>query len=136
MTSPPLRDAGFATGTPGDADVLHEHTTVLYPTGGLAAGQLVARHITGGVVLEDRSVAPGEVTVVAGVEFTTVHEEPTLLDQPAAPGEGPPAGTDRPPTDRPRRVGPRPATTRDRRPCPPLTTSSPALVGAVPDGAC
>jgi LCP family protein required for cell wall assembly len=129
---------GFATGTPGDADVLHEHTTVLYPTGGLAAGQLVARHITGGVVLqEDRSVAPGEVTVVAGVGFTTVHEEPTPLDQlPPPPGEGPPGdgstadgSTEEGEPDAGDDEG---STTVPAAP----TTSSPALVGAVPDGAC
>ncbi len=117
---------GFATGTPADAGEVHENTTVLYPSGGLAAGQRVARHITGGVILqEDRSLAPGEVTVVAGVGFTTVHEEPTPLDQlPPPPGGAPPA------------EGAGDAgggsTTVPETP----TTTSPALVGAVPDGAC
>jgi polyisoprenyl-teichoic acid--peptidoglycan teichoic acid transferase len=125
-----LETLGFATGAPADADELYEHTTVLYPSGGLAAGQRVARHITGGVILEeDRSLAPGTVTVIAGVGFTTVHEEPTPLDQlPSPPGgapadEGEGAGSG---------GGDDGTTTVPEVP----TTTSPALVGAVPDGAC
>lgn len=128
-----LETVGFATGAPGDADALYEQTTVFYPSGGLAAGQRVARHITGGVVLEeDRSLAPGTVTLVAGVGFTTVHEEPTPLDQlppvpgvAADPGEGS-AGDDG------EDGGDGGSTTLPEAP----TTTSPALVGAVPDGAC
>ncbi len=128
---------GFATGTPADADGFHEDTTVLYPSGGLAAGQRVARHVTGGVVLqEDRSLAPGEVTVVAGAGFTTVHEEPTPLDQlPPPPGGAAPAagsGDEGGADGGGEAGGGGGSTTVPDTP----TTTSPALVGAVPDGAC
>jgi LCP family protein required for cell wall assembly len=132
-----LETLGFAIGAPGDADELYEHTTVFYPSGGLASGQRVARHITGGVVLEeDRSLPPGAVTLVAGVGFTTVHEEPTPLDQlppapgaPADPGESS-AGDDGGDGGDGGAAGG--STTPPEAP----TTTSPALVGAVPDGAC
>ncbi len=76
---------GFATGTPADSDEFHETTTVLYPSGGLAAGQRVARHITGGVVLqEDRSLAPGNGDRGGG---GGVHHRPRGADaaRPASP---------------------------------------------------
>jgi LCP family protein required for cell wall assembly len=133
-----LDTVGFATGAPGDADQPYEHTTVFYPSGGLAAGQRVARHITGGVVLEeDRSLAPGTVTLVAGWGFTTVHEEPTPLDllppapgAPADPGEGSGGGDEG--GDGGGDDGDGGSATLPAAP----TTTSPALVGAVPDGAC
>ena len=110
---------------------------MLYPSGGLTAGQRVARHITGGLVLqEDRSLAPGDVTVVAGAGFTTVHEEPTPLDQlPPPPGAtAPAAGSgDEGGADGGGDAGSDGgSTTVPEAP----TTTSPALVGAVPDGAC
>ena len=54
-----LEAVGFATGAPGDADELHEHTIVRYAPGELAAGQRVARHITGGVILAGGPVPRG-----------------------------------------------------------------------------
>jgi hypothetical protein len=79
------------------------------------------------VLQEDRSLAPGTVTVVAGVGFTTVHEDPTPLDQlPPPPGGAMTDGGEGSGT------GDGGSTTVPEAP----TTTSPALVGAVPDGAC
>jgi LCP family protein required for cell wall assembly len=129
---------GFGTGPPGDADELYEFTVVRYPSGGLAAGQRVARHITGGVVLqEDPSLAPGEVTVIAGVDFTTVHTDPTPLDQLPPPPAGaavPDAAGDGSSVGDAGAGGDGGETSTTVPPSP--TTTSPALVGAVPDGAC
>ncbi|HKY65477.1 MAG TPA: LCP family protein, partial [Acidimicrobiales bacterium] len=126
-----LEQVGFATSPPGDAGEVYETTVVRYASGQLTSGQRVAQHLTGGVALEeDRSLAPGEVTVVAGVDFTTVHEEPTPLDRlPAPPSDATTErgdGTEDPGADT------EVHTTTAAQP----TTTSPALVGAVPDGAC
>ena len=140
-----LEAVGFATGPPGDADELYEHTTVRYAPGGLAAGQRVARHITGGVVLqEDPSLAAGEVTVIAGVDFTTVHTDPTPLDQlPPPPGGAPStapttsSGDDGASGRGEEGGGDDGSGAGSSTTVPPApTTTSPALVGAVPDGAC
>jgi hypothetical protein len=80
------------------------------------------------ILEEDRSLAPGTVTVIAGVGFTTVHEEPTPLDQlPPPPGGAADEGEGADPGG-----GDGASTTVPEAP----TTTSPALVGAVPDGAC
>jgi len=128
-----LGEVGFATRAPGDADELYETTVVRHPAGELTSGQRVARHITGGVVLqEDRSLAAGEVTVVAGVGFTTVHEEPTPVDQlPAPPGGDADPGGDGAGASGDGDAGEASGATPSEP-----TTTSPALVGAVPDGAC
>lgn len=128
-----LETLGFGTAPPDDVDELYEHTTVRYPSGGLALGQRVARHITGGVILqEDPSLGAGEVTVVAGVGFTTVHEEPTPLDQlPPPPGGAPAPQAGEAESAASGTSGAAPG----QAPATP-TTTSPALVGAVPDGAC
>ncbi|HEX4901281.1 MAG TPA: LCP family protein [Acidimicrobiales bacterium] len=69
---------GFAVGTPGDTDEPAEATTVWYAPGDEAAAKLVARHISGPVVFGmDEDLAMGEVYVVAGPDFTTVHEQPS-----------------------------------------------------------
>ncbi|MEO7429696.1 MAG: LCP family protein, partial [Acidimicrobiales bacterium] len=53
------------------------HTTVFFGQGGEVAARLVARHITGGAPLvADPNVRAGEVVVVTGRDFTTVHDQP------------------------------------------------------------
>ncbi len=54
-----------------------KRTTVVFGDGGEAAARLVARHITGGAPLvHDATVAKGEVVVVTGSDFTTIHDQP------------------------------------------------------------
>lgn len=73
-----LEQVGFATGTPGDTDEPAEATTVWYAPGDEAAAKLVARHVTGPVQFgEDADLATGEVYLVAGPDFTTIHEQPS-----------------------------------------------------------
>jgi LCP family protein required for cell wall assembly len=60
--------------TYGDGPV--ERTTVFFGDGGEAAGRRVARHITGGAALKyDPDVDAGEVVLVTGQDFTTVHDQ-------------------------------------------------------------
>jgi polyisoprenyl-teichoic acid--peptidoglycan teichoic acid transferase len=123
-----LADIGFDVAEPGDDPELHEHTSVRYAPGELRQGQRVARHITGGVVLEeDPELDAGHVTVIAGVDFPSVSAEPVPVDELPPP----PAG-----------VATTTTTTTEASDAPPTTlpssstTTTPAQVGAVPDGAC
>jgi LCP family protein required for cell wall assembly len=51
-------------------------TTAFYGDGGEAAARLVARHITGGAPLAyDPKLGAGEVVVVTGSDFTTIHDQ-------------------------------------------------------------
>jgi polyisoprenyl-teichoic acid--peptidoglycan teichoic acid transferase len=132
---------GFRVTPPGDdGDAFHEHTTVRYASGQLTYGQRVARHITGGVFLaEDPALEPGQVTVVVGVDFRSVHDDPTPLDElPPPPGPAPgeaSSGTSEPPSATTSTSSPDEAPQTATLPTGP-TTTTPAQVGAVPDGAC
>jgi LCP family protein required for cell wall assembly len=79
-----LQSVGFqvvGTGNVPDGSVL-PHTQVHFGPGGEAAGQRVLRHITGGAdVVPDPSLSPGAVQVWTGQDFTTIHDQPTPLDQ-------------------------------------------------------
>jgi LCP family protein required for cell wall assembly len=47
-----------------------------------AAGQRLARHITGGVELvPDENLEAGSVELWTGADFTTIHDQPTPIDQ-------------------------------------------------------
>lgn len=126
-----LAAVGFAVEAPSDDTEFHEHTTVRYAPGQLAYGQRVARHLDPGVILdEDPSLESGHVTVVAGADFESVHDEPTPLDElPPPPADS--ASSSQTTTS---------TTTSDDAPPTSLptspTTTTPAHVGAVPDGAC
>jgi hypothetical protein len=49
---------------------------VLYGSGGYDAARTVARHLTGGAALvESEDVDAGEVVLVIGKDFTTVHDQ-------------------------------------------------------------
>jgi len=109
-----LEELGFATGTPGDTDEVAVETTLWYAPGDEAAAELVARHVTGPVAFGvDEDLAPGEVYLVAGPDFTTLHEQPS----PTAPSI-PPAPT---------------TTAADGSTAGPTTTTT--VVGYVPDRA-
>lgn len=122
-----LEGIGFAVGEPGNADEVQEHSTVRYSPGQEAYAQLVARHVDVGVtVVEDPALELGQVTLVAGLDFGGVHEEPTPVeDLPAPPGT---TGSTAPPPSATE-------TTGTSLPDGPSTTT-PAQVGAVPGDAC
>jgi LCP family protein required for cell wall assembly len=134
-----LEAIGFGVTPPGDdGAAFQEHTTVRYAPGQLTYGQRVARHITGGVFLEeDPALGPGHVTVVVGADFRSIHDDPTPLDElppPPGPSPGDGSGTTSTTTATSSPGGEEsgPAATLPTGP----TTTTPAQVGAVPDGAC
>jgi LCP family protein required for cell wall assembly len=73
-----LTAVGFTVGTPGDADAQPvARTTVLYARGDETSAVRVARHITGGAVFDTADfLVAGEVVVVTGLDFTSIHEQP------------------------------------------------------------
>ncbi|HEY3139582.1 MAG TPA: LCP family protein [Acidimicrobiales bacterium] len=101
-------------------------TTVFHRSDEENLGLRVARHITGGAVLavDDVNLSPGQVTVATGTDFTTVHMQPTPLDQMPNNAPAPAEGT----TDT--TVAPPPPPPPDTTP----TTSSDYTIGAIPDG--
>jgi LCP family protein required for cell wall assembly len=71
-----LQQAGFAITDVDDYPSPVGRTTVLYGSGGYDAGRTVARHLTGGAALiESKNVDAGEVVLVVGKDFTTVHDQ-------------------------------------------------------------
>jgi hypothetical protein len=74
---------GFEIGDPSDIEP-HERTTVYHLPGEQNLALQVARYITGGAdlkVREDLRIETGSVVVATGQDFTTVHRQPTPLDQ-------------------------------------------------------
>ena len=136
-----LAAVGFGVGTPGDDDEFHEHTTVRHAEGEVGHGRQVARHLAGGVVVEeDPSLEPGHVTVVAGADFTSVLTEPVSPDElppsPEGASEEASAGTSEgTATTAEPGTGSGDEETGSTIPAGP-TTTTPAQVGAVPPGAC
>lgn len=74
-----FQEIGFDIGTPGDWEgETPMVTTVFHRPGEENLGMRVARHVTGSVwVQEGEGLEPGEVEVVTGASFETLHETPT-----------------------------------------------------------
>ncbi|HAS09655.1 MAG TPA: hypothetical protein DCS55_03920 [Acidimicrobiaceae bacterium] len=73
-----LDQIGFTTGTPGDTVEPETSTTIYHAPGDEGAAVLLARHVSGPVAFGlDEDLAPGEVVLVAGDDFTTLHEQPS-----------------------------------------------------------
>ncbi|HMG43687.1 MAG TPA: LCP family protein [Acidimicrobiales bacterium] len=72
---------GFdVTVAPGAAPEPVARTTVFHAPGGEAYGRRVARHLESGADVQPRDdLAPGEVELVAGADFTNVFEEPAPI---------------------------------------------------------
>ncbi len=126
-----LQSIGFNVEAPDDADDVYDHSVVFYAPGQQDYGQRLARYITSPVELqEDPSLDLGHVRLVAGLDFTTVHEDPTPVeDLPAPATTAPPAnGADTPATTA--------ATTPTTAAAPTTTTTEPNgfLVGEPPPG--
>lgn len=69
---------GFTTATPGDTVEPETSTAIHYAPGDEASAALLARHVSGPVLFgTDEDLAPGEVVLVAGADFTTLHEQPS-----------------------------------------------------------
>jgi polyisoprenyl-teichoic acid--peptidoglycan teichoic acid transferase len=80
-----LQAIGFDVVGKGDlspAGATVAHTQVRHAPGDEAYGQRVASHITGGADLAvNPALDPGSVEVVTGLDFTTVHDQPTPVEQ-------------------------------------------------------
>jgi polyisoprenyl-teichoic acid--peptidoglycan teichoic acid transferase len=73
-----LDQIGFTTGTPGDTVEPETSTTIHHAPGDEAAAVLLARHVSGPVEFGlDEDLSAGEVVLVAGADFTTLHEQPS-----------------------------------------------------------
>ena len=125
---------GFDVGTPGDAETFYAQTTIQHAPGQEHYAQRVARHITSTAAIPtelNTELAAGQVVVIAGLDFTTVHEQATPSDaMPVPPGQEPVATTA--PTDG---GADTPATTAPQAPATTPTTTDPFIIGAPPEGA-
>ncbi len=76
-----LDEIGFATATPGDTVDPFERTAIYYAPGSEAEAARLARHVTGDVLFGiDEDLGEGEVVLVVGFDFTTVHTQPSPED--------------------------------------------------------
>jgi LCP family protein required for cell wall assembly len=90
-----LQRIGFDMTQPDTTDPAAT-TTVQHAPGQANYGELVARHLTTPATLvENAELSDGEVVVVAGADFTTVHEQPTpaTKEAPGTTAAGQPATT-------------------------------------------
>jgi LCP family protein required for cell wall assembly len=77
-----LDEVGFDVHEPGSTDERPAHSIVRHAPGQENYGLRVARHVTGGADLAaDPSLDAGEVVLVVGADFTTVHDQPTPIDR-------------------------------------------------------
>lgn len=72
-----LKQVGFAVPAVSSyTKGIVSQTRVVFGDGGETAARLLARHVTGGAPLEhDPSVRAGEVLLITGRDFTTIHEQ-------------------------------------------------------------
>jgi LCP family protein required for cell wall assembly len=124
-----LQQIGFQMGVPGDADTYFPKTTLRHAPGQELFAQRVARHITSEVPIAvevDPDLASGQVTLVAGADFTTVHQDATPVDaMPRDPAEEASTTTTAPGAT---------TTTTDPRPTTTTTPPSEYVVGQRRDG--
>ncbi len=125
---------GFTVGDPSDIEP-HPRTTVYHLPGEQNLALQVARYITGGAdikVREDLGIESGGVVVATGQDFTTVHRQPTPLDQ--MPDRGPNSGVPTTTTTAASGGGGGGATTTTTRPPTTTTTQSEYTIGDPPPG--
>jgi LCP family protein required for cell wall assembly len=124
-----LDNVGFNMGAPDDADTFYPHTTLLHAPGEGLLAQRVARHITSETAIAteaDPNLSPGQVTLIAGADFTSVHQDPMPLEEmPAPPGAEPTTTTTAGADGTTTTTAPRPTTT---------TVPDRYVVGEPPEG--
>ncbi|HEX5947597.1 MAG TPA: LCP family protein [Acidimicrobiales bacterium] len=127
-----LQQVGFDVGTPGDAETFYAQTTIQHAPGQETYAQRVARHLTSPTAIPtevNTELSPGQVVVIAGADFTTVHDQATPIEaMPVPPGQEPVA------TTVPNEEATTPTTVAEA-PAPPPPTTNPFIVGAVPENA-
>jgi len=124
-----LQQVGFEMAAPDDAETFYPQTTLEYAPGQQAYAQRVARHITGTApipMVENPELGSGTVRLIAGLDFTTVHQDATPIESMpgAAPAE-PAPGAEAPATTEATAQAPETTT----------TTENPFIIGAAPEGA-
>ena len=73
-----LDHVGFQTETPSNTDEPVAGSTIHYGPDSKAGAVLLARHLSNPAeFVYDEGMGPGEVVLVAGADFTTVHEQPS-----------------------------------------------------------
>ena len=73
-----LGEIGFVEGETGNTEEAAERSAVYFAPGSEESAQLVARHLTSPVAFAATDeLGPGEVVLVAGPDFTTVHRQPS-----------------------------------------------------------
>jgi polyisoprenyl-teichoic acid--peptidoglycan teichoic acid transferase len=124
-----LQRIGFELTEPDTTDPAAT-TTVRYASGQANYGQLVARYLTTPATLvENPDLGDGEVVVVAGADFTTVHDQPTPTEEATTTTGEAQAGASS--------TSAAPATTATTAPPPPTTTTTeanPFVIGEPPSG--
>ncbi|HLT69267.1 MAG TPA: LCP family protein [Acidimicrobiales bacterium] len=132
-----LQQVGFTLQQPGDADTFYAQTTIQHAPGQELFAQRVARHITSETAIPTEAnpeLGSGEVVVIAGADFTTVHEVPTPVDQ-MPPPAGAPAAGEEPGSEAPETTAPPETTTTTSPPPTTTTTENPFIIGQPPEGA-
>jgi LCP family protein required for cell wall assembly len=85
-----FQELGFRIGEVGDTQEAPATTTIYHGPGEENLGMRVARHVTGSVWVQEREgLSTGEVEVVTGADFESLHETPT--DPESMPDTAPPA---------------------------------------------
>jgi polyisoprenyl-teichoic acid--peptidoglycan teichoic acid transferase len=139
-----LQRVGFELSVPDDADTFYAHTTIEHAPGQAGHARRLAQYITSTTpipLVENPQIEPGHVRLIAGADFTTVHDQPTPTESmpgaapapggtstTAAAGSGGGSGGGQPSTTNaaPTTTAPPPTTT---------TTENPFIIGQVPEGA-
>lgn len=73
-----LDEIGFTTVQPGDTAEPYDESAIFYAEGSEDHAALVARHLSGPVRFGiDEDLGAGQVVLVAGDDFTTLHDQPS-----------------------------------------------------------
>lgn len=73
-----LEAVGFVTAEPGNTVEPFAESTIYYGHGSEAAAQILSRYVSSPVSFAlDEELGPGEAVLVAGGDFTTVHQQPS-----------------------------------------------------------
>jgi hypothetical protein len=118
---------------PDDAETFYPQTTIEYAPGQQAYAQRLARHITSAAAIptaENPDLEAGSVRLIAGLDFSTIHQDATPIEaMPAVPGAAP---------AEPAAGGEAPAAPAETPASPPPTTPAPPnpfVIGEAPEGA-
>ena len=123
-----LQQVGFDMGAADDTDTFYAQTTIQHAPGEEVYAQRVARHITSTAAIPtgvNADLLPGQVVVIAGADFTTVHDQATPIEAMPAPPGAAPVDTTVPAEDTT-------ATTVAETPVTTPTTENPFIIGSPP----